>query len=442
MEYPGAHLIKPIRRLILVTFIVAFFLITPLMLLYTTGYRYDWKAGIIRETGGLSIDATPVDADVYLNDLPLDSSLPIRLKNITPKKYHIKISARGYFDWEKEIIVERKQTTYIKDIQLLKKNEPVKIQTGSIGNISLSPNGRSLAFSISDKKNTQAMLYEIRSGKTILLGSTAKDTPVSFFWSNKHPFLAAAFGQNTFQQIVTVNSENTTEISAITGHTITRLLWRETSEPVLYLSTSSSLSSFYPRLREERPIIKNNFRDWYIANGTLWTLSKATSTNLEIISDELGFHGLFATVSSTDNSYKISDYFFKYIRANHAVLENGRGEMIIIRPDKQFTLNVTSLLVSPYNSWWLLWNDVELWSYIEGENPFLFHRSGNSLKKVIPLDKFNTLALLFENEIKVLYPYAYTQITLLQKDLNDIAANPEIRQLYFSTNDGLYSLAY
>ncbi|OGH80318.1 MAG: hypothetical protein A3I29_04755 [Candidatus Magasanikbacteria bacterium RIFCSPLOWO2_02_FULL_44_11] len=410
MEYPGAHLIKPIRRLILVTFIVAFFLITPLMLLYTTGYRYDWKAGIIRETGGLSIDATPVDADVYLNDLPLDSSLPIRLKNITPKKYHIKISARGYFDWEKEIIVERKQTTYIKDIQLLKK--------------------------------TQAMLYEIRSGKTILLGSTAKDTPVSFFWSNKHPFLAAAFGQNTFQQIVTVNSENTTEISAITGHTITRLLWRETSEPVLYLSTSSSLSSFYPRLREERPIIKNNFRDWYIANGTLWTLSKATSTNLEIISDELGFHGLFATVSSTDNSYKISDYFFKDIRANHAVLENGRGEMIIIRPDKQFTLNVTSLLVSPYNSWWLLWNDVELWSYIEGENPFLFHRSGNSLKKVIPLDKFNTLALLFENEIKVLYPYAYTQITLLQKDLNDIAANPEIRQLYFSTNDGLYSLAY
>src|SRR3989338_10563832 len=152
MEYPGAHLIKPIRRLILVTFIVAFFLITPLMLLYTTGYRYDWKAGIIRETGGLSIDATPVDADVYLNDLPLDSSLPIRLKNITPKKYHIKISARGYFDWEKEIIVERKQTTYIKDIQLLKKNEPVKIQTASIGNISLSPNGRSLAFSISDKK--------------------------------------------------------------------------------------------------------------------------------------------------------------------------------------------------------------------------------------------------------------------------------------------------
>ena len=47
---------SPVRFTIMIFLIASFFIISPLIILYTIGYRYDIRTGIVRETGVLSID--------------------------------------------------------------------------------------------------------------------------------------------------------------------------------------------------------------------------------------------------------------------------------------------------------------------------------------------------------------------------------------------------
>jgi hypothetical protein len=123
MEYPGTKFTRPIRLAMLILFIVAFFVISPLIILYTAGYRYDWQNGLLKETGSISIDIEPRNATASLNGIKLQKDLPIRFNNITPGKYNLHLTASGYMDWFKEIEVKNKQTNYIKEISLIKKNQ-------------------------------------------------------------------------------------------------------------------------------------------------------------------------------------------------------------------------------------------------------------------------------------------------------------------------------
>jgi len=140
MEYPGTRFTRPWRLAFLSLFIIAFLIISPALVLYSSGYRYDFKNGIIQETGAISIDIMPKNASAYLNDAKLKSKVPIRLKNLARGKYKIKLTADGYYDWEKEVVVENKQTVYIKEIKLIKKSEAQKISDNNVKIISLSKN--------------------------------------------------------------------------------------------------------------------------------------------------------------------------------------------------------------------------------------------------------------------------------------------------------------
>lgn len=444
MEYPGARLTKPVRRTILIAFMAAFFIITPLIIMYSTGYRYDWQAGIIRETGSLSIDAIPTTAFVSLDGLPLDTSLPVQLKNITPKKYQVTISAPGYHTWEKEITVIRRQTTYIKDIQLIKISEPKTLVSGAVDTISIAPTGRQLLVVKQIAAKNEVLLLDLKTLRITPIVSFQNNTPVHFHWSTKHPYVAITLGLAPYSTVLVVNSEKPTEVNNITiaqKRTIGRVQWRETSEPTLYYSTTTSLAMYYPRLREDRPFTKNIYHDWLLADDTLWTLI-ARSNTLHITSDQLGFHAPFATVSSSDAGFSATGFHFEDIHNKHALISNNEGTMLLAGEDQQFTVAANQALLSPFNAWWLLWNNAELWSYIEGEKPYLLHRSGSTLKKLAPLDTYNTLALQFDNEITALYPYEYIQISLLKKATNDMAVDTDSRQLYYSTAEGLYSMAY
>ena len=123
MEYPGTKLTKPFRIFLLFFFIFLFCVLSPVIIMYTAGYRYDWQNGLLKETGAISIDIEPNDAVMLLNGVKITAKMPVRLNNIAPGKYNLRISADGYYDWVKDLEVKNKQTTYIKEIFLLKKKQ-------------------------------------------------------------------------------------------------------------------------------------------------------------------------------------------------------------------------------------------------------------------------------------------------------------------------------
>ena len=109
-----------------------------------------------------------------------------------------------------------------------------------------------------------------------------------------------------------------------------------------------------------------------------------------------------------------------------------------------FKISGDKNIISDSNDWWLMWSWWELQSYVEGNEPLLLNRSGEKLQEVIPLDKYNTLALIWADKTTILYPYYLVTHDFINLAVKNARANQGEKILYFLTNDktGIWSLKY
>ncbi len=451
MEYPGARFTRPVRLTLLITFIAAFFIISPIVVLYAAGFHYDWQNGFLRETGGLSIDVLPTKTTVFVDGLPLNETLPIRLKNITPKNYHIELHAIGYHSWEKDVTVYPRQTTYLKDITLLKKSEPKTITSDITNTLSVSKDGRYVIFSKPENKLQTFFIYDQKTNQTNIIAGLATTSTLEATWNQSDTFAIADAKPpyNSFIVGKATNPSTLTDVAAISAEPITKYIWKNSNDALLYLGTSSTLFSFSPLLHQKQTIAINTFQDWYITDNTLWTLNNTTNTAV-ITRDTLGFNEQFAAINTTTSGiaseqFDPSAWKIATISNGHVLLQHTTNpRMLIVEKNKQYNLNTHNFLISPYNNWWLMHNDSEIWSYIEDgdEGPSILLRSGELVKDVVPLDNFNTLGLHYNRSVHVLFPYEYVEEKILNEDIQNMVADTVKRTLFYSTDKGLFSLGY
>lgn len=178
------------------TLILLFFIISPIVILYTAGYRYDFETRQILQTGVISIDVEPRSATVTLSDVPLHKRMPLRLTNRAPGNYRLRIAADGYHPWEQVIPVGSKQTTYIRDIELFQIALPVRLddiseQLRQSRTHTLYASPRTAHYIIHTTEDTlhEIGLYDAASTEYISLIRTAARDVVQITWS---PYTSAA----------------------------------------------------------------------------------------------------------------------------------------------------------------------------------------------------------------------------------------------------------
>ncbi|HRY76687.1 MAG TPA: hypothetical protein P5524_00800 [Candidatus Paceibacterota bacterium] len=92
--------------------IVGFFVVAGAWLLvFSFGYRVDWKTLQIGQTGGLYLKTAPKITDVFLDGENTNKksgllSPGIFVQNLFPRSYQLKVSKEGYFDWSKKVAIE------------------------------------------------------------------------------------------------------------------------------------------------------------------------------------------------------------------------------------------------------------------------------------------------------------------------------------------------
>lgn len=453
MEYPGTTLTRPIRLALLIFFITIFLISAPVLIMYTSGYRYDWQHGLLKETGSINIDIEPKTATAYLNNIRLQEKLPIRLNNITPAKYNLRLTAPGYFDWNKEIDVKNKQTNYTKEIALIKKNRPELVFAGGkpteeseITNFSVSYDGRFIAFA--SKKNTfDVLLLDTTNNQTTNIVRTNSLVAPEITWSEQNYYLAITLknNTNTYSQLHIVNANNPQQIKDIAqnNQSIHKIQWANSTEPQLYYSTAESISIYSPESDRSQLIGENTYIDWYMENGELWTMQIATPTQTyQIIKNTLGFNSVFNQISqaNTDANLKILT-----VRDNTVLTKTDIGSStFLITSGEVYKLPTQKFTISKYNNWWLLWSDWELWTYSQGEEPNLLNRSGEQLNQVLPLDQYNTLALAWDKKITALFPYYFVAHELFDEQIINPAVDTENKILYFINKNegGIWKLQY
>lgn len=446
MEYPGTHFTRPWRLAFLTLFIAAFFIIAPLLVMYTSGYRYDFTNGIIKQTGAISIDVLPKNATAYLNDAKLDLKMPIRLKNVAPGKYKIKISADGFFDWEKDIQVENMQTIYIKEIKLIQKSDPKKIADGKINHVYLSKSNKFLLYQ--NILTSEFWLYDLTTlqERIVLKGDPKKNYEVD--WSPKNDY--AIIKDSNLSEVYILNTATKDDPWNLSKNekNITKILWNNNSDD-LYFSNKINLYTFDILSQQKSLVGSNSFIDWRPYNNQIWALEVSTTTSaITLNSDVFGTPSIFATINSlSTEAGNNTNWQIISIANNSALLKkNLFSEMMIVTANKQYNFFGDSVLLSPFNNWWIMWTPWELTTYSYGEEPFLLNRSGEQLRKVIILDEYNTLGLVWANKMTALFPYYFVSHNLINSPINDAAANNIDRILYFSGNlngqDGLWKMNY
>lgn len=455
MEYPGTKFTRPVRITMLFFFIAAFFIISPILIMYTAGYRYDWQNGLLKETGAISIDIEPKNAIVYLNGIKLQDKMPIRLNNIAPAKYNLRITAAGYFDWFKEIEVKNKQTNYIKEVSLLKKNKPQILLSEKVKTMSLSSDGRFIIYQTQKKSNQELWVWDNNNKKSTILFSLNGAETVTVDWAEKNDYAVIADSAVPHRRLTIINATNPSKQTdlAKNNQAIKKFQWENSEEPQLYYSTEQNIFLYLPITEKHQSVVKNKYLDWLMENGQLWAMQINSATKkYQIIKDTLGFNSFFNTLDANDINLATGQtekerWQMLAARQDVVLLKNDKkSEMILLTNTGQHRLAAEKFIISPYNNWWLLWSPWELWTYSAGEEPYLLNRSGEHLREVAPLDKYNTLALGWAEKTTVSFPYYLVNHDLLDEKIKNMAVDTENKILYFINQNeskaGIWKLTY
>ncbi len=442
MEYPGSKFTRPWRLTMLAFFITAFFIISPLLVMYTAGYRYDFKNGIIQEIGAISVDILPKNAAVFLNDMKITGKMPLRLKNVSPGKYKIKITADGFYDWEKEITVETKQTVYIKEIKLIKKSVAEKIIDGQVGELSLSADKKYLVYQKNNEKNQEFYLRDLveKQDTLILTSDKLKKYKIQWF-ENANIFAIGADDNSQIQIVDTTEPQQNWDLAKEEKNKIIKWHWSDAYDAEIYYSTKTQLTIIDTATKQKTTLGKNNFLDWWTDNRQIWSIQKPSSTDqFVVIKNTFGFKQTFITLNDPN-------WNFIQTNDNQILLKKiNQSEMLLGYQGSQYNFYGEKFLNSPYNNWWIMWTPWEITTYSRGEEPFLLNRSGEKLNKVVVLDENNTLGLIWADKMTVLFPYYFVNHTLINQSISDAVSDGQNRILYFSgkldNQDGLWKINY
>lgn len=132
---------KKQRRIIFYTCVLIFIILAPIIILYSFGWRIDFKNLKLLPSGALYLKTNQSGIKLYLDNkfkkrstnLPIFNSFFI--KNLAPRAYNIRVEKDGYLPWEKTLKIEPELVTEAENIILIPKNlTPEIISTNILKN--------------------------------------------------------------------------------------------------------------------------------------------------------------------------------------------------------------------------------------------------------------------------------------------------------------------
>lgn len=164
---------KRTRLTILLICVACFFVVAPILVLYSMGYRFDFEKSEIKETGGIYVRTYPpadqIIVDSKIKKQPGLFSNSVFVQSLLPNYHTVLVEKADYYDYYKTIPVQEGQVTKIENILLIKKN----IQFTAATDATKSP------FNIQEKfviKNNN--LYYSNTAENSTLTAVQKTTPV------------------------------------------------------------------------------------------------------------------------------------------------------------------------------------------------------------------------------------------------------------------------
>lgn len=444
MAYPDTIVKKGFRRAFLFFLIAIFIITTPTLILYSMGYRIDWESRKIIETGVISIDVKPKDVEVYLNNILITKKIPIRLTNRTPGSYELKISKPGYKTWEKTIDIKSKQTTYIKDINLLKDSLPVTVisdKQKNIAKIIPSTDGRYLILISIDNGVRLTELFDTQSTNLHLLSRVSQKMEQIIEWSPFNNYL-----------LITTADAGSVSVSLLSAETPENLkTYRLNKDGYGYIfqwQKDSLIPTLFTRnLNKIIRLAANGSENIFnVEPDDIWYIDSQEKLWLYQENKIMLAHSSNDTNSlNTPTNEKITAIIDIN---NERIVAKAKDKIIVLsrRQDKTEVLNVSSLTLNPATREWLAWSALELWSIYQHDKPAILNRTSDNIMSAFPLDDVGALLIANNKGLTAFNPGYYVSQNLFSGEVIGISVNQRIKKIYFlgkvAEIAGLFELEY
>lgn len=152
--YEKLQMRNSFRKFIFIIALLAFFVITPIIILYAIGYRPDFNNKSLKKVGMLIIESKPDKANVFINNKLGAEKTPYKIKNLMPGDYEIKISKDGFSGWSKKLSIRSKEVNWASHILLFFEKPKIKnLTTLAVSKITISEQKDKIAYSVTSGDN-------------------------------------------------------------------------------------------------------------------------------------------------------------------------------------------------------------------------------------------------------------------------------------------------
>lgn len=115
------------RKLLPWAYAALFFVVAPLLLFYTAGYRYNTKKAAIEKHGTLIIDSSPAGASITLDGQVGIDTTPATFQELVPGWHRVRVERPGYAPWEKSLEIRAERATFADRIHLFREAPPIQL---------------------------------------------------------------------------------------------------------------------------------------------------------------------------------------------------------------------------------------------------------------------------------------------------------------------------
>jgi len=427
--------------------ITLFLIISPSIILYTMGYRYDLKEGLVRQVGSLSVDIEPRDVTIMLDDVFLTDRSPIRLTNLTPGTYHLSLTKDGHHNWEKDITIESKQTFYIKDIEMQVAESPIEVEHiphDVLPSLTFSHDGTHALYTTEQDAIFEVILYNTQTEEKETILRTQSTSPPQLSWSPYASHGAIITEQNAEKNIFLFSTQNTvdhTSFSLATDADTENIQWStKATSPELYVKNTNIILQL--NLDEQTTAGVTEHTIWYVdQKDTLWTFDNEKKRLTHYDNNEPLTYNIDEPIRSI---IRIEDGHALLLSDNHLFVWY-IDEMEIY---KNHTLDTPEITYNHLTDSWLAWSPWELWEITNAGEISLLNRSSEHTHSAFPLDELGDVLVQKDATLQSFNPrYDVAQTLASKEGITMIGVDSSEKQLFFVTaedkkNSALWRLLY
>ena len=409
------------RRIIMICFILVFVIGAPLLILYSSGYRYNFKKRRVIKTGLMVVRTIPKDAAVYLDNKPQDKERfqinadYTRIADLPPKDYLLEIKKDGYFGWQKNLEVKPNQTTFAEKILLFKKNTPQQIVEGKIKTLEISPNKKTLAVINTLKTVDDLLIYDIETDKSEKIAFPGQPNKIdSIAWAPSSKRLLVHGLKKDFYY--NLDNREAYELQAIieknlhtTKVSLEKIKFHQSDNNIVYGVIDHNLYEVNIIL-EKIKLLESDFNisDYTIRDNALLVLDNSITNKSYLIKSNLrSLHQGKKTITLPHSD----GYRFINQESSYLNLLDDQSQILYIfdynrddfvKPDEIIS-GVKNAIWFPNNDWLLYYNDFEIWILKKTENDkTLLTRISETIKQATWVAGHPYIAFIVGNEIRII----------------------------------------